>query len=188
MDGRGRDEHEDRLLTRVAAGDARAFEALYDLYAGPVYSLARKMLGDPAAAQEIAQDVFEVIWRGADAFSPERGSARSWILALAHHKTVDAMRRRRVRSAEPLSETQADESDVVSEAMRGVVGAEVRSALGAISDVQRTVLVLAYYAGYTQEEISRRLGVPLGTVKTRMRDGLRRLRGALGSLATGTIE
>ncbi len=164
------------LLERVAAGDVTSFAALYDRYSRPVYSLARRMLGDPQAAQEVTQEVFEGIWRGAGAFAPGRGTARTWILALAHHKSVDAIRRQRTRAAEPLAESQVDDSDVVAQALQRIEGAEVRAALAGLSEPQRAAVVLAYYGGYTQQEIAHRLGVPLGTVKTRIRDGLQRLR------------
>jgi len=174
-DGRPLGE-EERLLERVAAGDVESFAAVYDRYSRAVYSLAWKMLGDAQAAQEITQEVFEGIWRGAKAFAPGRGHARTWILAMAHHKSVDALRRQRVRAAESLSESQVDGTDVVALALRRVEGAAVRAALVSLSEAQRAAVVLAYYGGYTQQEIARRLGVPLGTVKTRIRDGLLRLR------------
>jgi len=170
---------EERLLERVAARDVESFAALFDRYSRVVYSLAWKMLGDPQTAQEVAQEVFEAIWRSAGAFTPGRGNARTWILAMAHHKSVDAVRRQRLRAAEPLSESQVDDADVVGLALERVLGAEVRAALASLTEAQRAVVVLAYYGGYTQQEIARRLGIPLGTVKTRMRDGLRRLRGQL---------
>ena len=170
---------EERLLERVAARDVESFAALFDRYSRVVYSLAWKMLGDPQTAQEVAQEVFEAIWRSAGAFTPGRGNARTWILAMAHHKSVDAVRRQRLRAAEPLSESHVDDADVVGLALERVLGAEVRAALASLTEAQRAVVVLAYYGGYTQQEIARRLGIPLGTVKTRMRDGLRRLRGQL---------
>ncbi len=175
-DGRPFVGEEERLLERVAAGDVESFAALYDRYSRSVYSLAWKMLGDAHAAQEVTQEVFEGIWRGASAFAPGRGNARTWILAMAHHKSVDAMRRQRVRATEPLSESQVDDTDVVALALRRVEGAAVRAALVSLSEAQRAVVVLAYYGGYTQQEIAQRLGIPLGTVKTRIRDGLLRLR------------
>jgi RNA polymerase sigma-70 factor (ECF subfamily) len=178
-DGLPRMPEEERLLARVASGDVDSFAAVYDRYSRSVYALAWKMLGDPQAAQEVAQEVFEAIWRGAKAFAPGRGSARTWILAMAHHKTVDAMRRQRVRAVEPLSESQVDDADVMAQALRSVEGAAVRAALGGLSEAQRVVVVLAYYGGYTQQEIAARLGIPLGTVKTRIRDGLLRLRDRL---------
>lgn len=174
-DGRPLGE-EERLLERVAAGDVESFAAVYDRYSRAVYSLAWKMLGDAQAAQEVTQEVFEGIWRGAKAFAPGRGQARTWILAMAHHKSVDAMRRQRVRAAESLSESQVDGTDVVALVLRRVEGAAVRAALVSLSEAQRAAVVLAYYGGYTQQEIARRLGIPLGTVKTRIRDGLLRLR------------
>jgi RNA polymerase sigma-70 factor, ECF subfamily len=169
-------DEEERLLARVASGDMDSFAAVYDRYGGSVYSLAWKMLGDSQAAQEVAQEVFEAIWRGAKAFSPGRGNARTWILAMAHHKSVDAMRRQRVRATEPLSESHIDDADVTAQALRSVEGAAVRAALARLTEAQRVVVVLAYYGGYTQQEIAARLGIPLGTVKTRIRDGLLRLR------------
>ncbi|HLW60430.1 MAG TPA: sigma-70 family RNA polymerase sigma factor [bacterium] len=181
-DGRMGGGEEERLLEQIAAGDVDAFAALYDRYSRSVYSLACRMLGDSQTAQEITQDVFEGIWRGARAFTPRRGNARGWILALAHHKSVDALRRQKVRAVEPLSEVQAHDADVVAVALARVEGEAVRAALGTLSDVQRTVVVLAYYGGYTQQEIAHRLAVPLGTIKTRMRDGLQRLRTALGGV------
>jgi RNA polymerase sigma-70 factor, ECF subfamily len=174
---------EERLLERVAAGDVDSFAALYDRYSRAVYSLACGMLANTQIAQEITQEVFEGIWRGAGAFTPGRGTARSWILALAHHKSVDALRRLRVRAAEPLFDTHPGETDVVALALQRVEGAEVRTALGTLSEPQRAVLMLAYYGGYTQHEIAERLRIPLGTVKTRMRDGLQRLRGMLRGAA-----
>lgn len=180
---RSRESEEEKLLRRLGAGDVESFGVIYDRYSRSVYSLAWKMLGDAQAAQEVTQEVFEAIWRGAKAFAPGRGTARTWILAMAHHKSVDAMRRQRVRASEPLSEAHPDEADVVALAMRGVEGAAVRAALGTLSEAQRAVVVLAYYGGYTQQEIARRLGVPLGTVKTRIRDGLLRLRDRLTALA-----
>lgn len=170
---------EDALLDRISRKDAGAFEILYDRYGGPVYSLAARMLRDPHAAEEVAQDVFLSIWRGAGAFDPARGSARAWILSLAHHKSVDAVRRLRIRAAEPLADTMMADADVAGDAARSVEDAQVRKALAGLSDGQREAIVFAYYGGYTQQEIAERLGVPLGTVKTRMRDGMLRLRSAL---------
>jgi len=168
------------LLERIAQLDVDAFEMLYDRYGGPVYSLACGMLRDVQAAQEVAQDVFLGIWRGAArAFDDRRGNPRSWILSLAHHKSVDAVRRRRRQTVSQLDETMADDVDIVADAIRKLEGERVQQALGALAVEQRTALVLAYYGGYTQREIADRTGAPLGTVKTRMRDGLLRLRAAL---------
>jgi len=151
-----RDQGDDEtLLTRIARSDLEAFRAVYDRYSGQVYSLAWSMLRDASVAQEITQDVFLAIWRGAGAFDLGRGTARSWILSLAHHKSVE-------------------------EAMRKVDSAGVQDALRALSGDQREAIVLAYYGGYTQREIADRLRTPLGTVKTRIRDGLLRLREMLG--------
>lgn len=172
---------EEALLRRVAHGDERAFRAIYDRYARSVYSLAVGLLRDPQQAEEVTQEVFLAIWRGAAGFDADRGRARTWILSLAHHRTVDAIRRQRVRAAEPLDPAVPAPSDAAAEAIRGVEGARVRDALARLSPVQREAIGLAYYGGYTQEEIARRLGVPLGTVKTRMRDGMMRLRDLLGN-------
>jgi RNA polymerase sigma-70 factor, ECF subfamily len=172
-------DREATLLARIARRDATAFETLYDRYSRAVYSLAVRMLGNPQAAQEVAQEIFLHIWRGAGEFIPTRGSARSWVLSLAHHRTVDALRRQRVRTVEPLAEGgpgTGGGADVVEQALRGVEGATVRNALMTLSPEQREAIVLAYYGGYTQQEIANRLRIPLGTVKTRIRDGMQRLR------------
>jgi len=174
----GADE-EATLLARIARRDTTAFETLYDRYSRPVYSLALRMLGNPQAAQEVAQEIFLHIWSGAGEFIPARGSARSWVLSVAHHRTVDALRRQRVRTAEPFAEGDSGAgggADVVEQALRGVEGTTVRRALMTLSPEQREAIVLAYYGGYTQQEIANRLRIPLGTVKTRIRDGMQRLR------------
>lgn len=182
----GQGEIEEALLARTGRRDAEAFERLFDRYSSAVYSLALKMLRDPQAAEEITQEVFMAIWRGAGDFDPRRGSARAWILSLAHHKSVDAVRSHRLRVTEPIAETMTADADVAGEAMRGVESAQVRKALETLSDGQREAIVFAYYGGYTQQEIAERLRVPLGTVKTRMRDGMLRLRTVLGSNVQGT--
>jgi RNA polymerase sigma-70 factor (ECF subfamily) len=182
----GQRDAEDALLVRVGKQDSQAFETIYDRYGGGVYSLAVKMLRDRQAAEEVAQEVFLAIWRGARDFDPARGSARSWILSLAHHKSVDAVRRLRLRTAEPLSDAMTAGTDVAQDALRGVTDAAVQQALGTLTNVQRDAIVLAYYGGYTQQEIAERLRVPLGTVKTRMRDGMQRLRATLEPQVKGT--
>ncbi|MBI4279508.1 MAG: sigma-70 family RNA polymerase sigma factor [Armatimonadetes bacterium] len=176
---------DEALLAAAAQGDVRAFEALYDRYSRAVYSLALRMLRDAKAVEEVTQEVFLSVWRGGRDYDPRRGSARSWILALAHHKSVDAVRHQRLRAADRLSEEMTGETDVVGEAIRSVEGARVREALAALSEVQREAITLAYYQGYTQQEIADRLGLPLGTVKTRMRDGMLRLRILLGRSMQG---
>jgi RNA polymerase sigma-70 factor (ECF subfamily) len=173
-------QDERALLERVGREDQRAFEALYDLYGRSVYALAVSMLRDARSAEEVTQEVFLAIWRSARDFDARRGEPRSWILSLAHHKAVDAVRRHRVRSAEPLSETMTVDPDIAGQAIQSVEGARVRAALEALSPPQREAIALAYYGGYTQQEIAQKLGAPLGTVKTRMRDGMLRLRSLLG--------
>jgi RNA polymerase sigma-70 factor (ECF subfamily) len=165
------------LLARIERGEPAALGLLYALYKRPVYSVARRLLRDTDAAQDVVQDVFVAIWQGASSYDAARGSVRTWILALAHHKSVDALRRRRATA--PLDEATVDDGDVVDEALRRLTGTQVRGALRGLTQLQRQVLVLAYYGGYSQQEIADRLGVPLGTVKTRMRDGLIKLRGLL---------
>lgn len=177
------EELEDRqLLARIARRDSRAFEMLYDRYGRPVYSLAMGMLRDAGGAQEVTQEVFLSIWRQAAEFDPSRGNARSWLLALAHHKSVDAVRRGRLRAAEPLHETKTSDVDVVDEALQRVEQGRVREALVRLPAEQREAIVLAYYGGYTHQEIAGRLGIPLGTAKTRIRDGMIRLRGTLAGV------
>ncbi len=176
-----RTEDEKSLLARIARADTRAFETLYQEYGRAVYSLALAMLRDPQTAQEVAQEVFLGIWRSASEFDSRRGSARTWILSLAHHKSVDAVRRQRLRVTWALDGTSTNDPDITAEAMRRVEGDQVRQALRVLSPEQREAIVLAYYGGYTQQEIAERLDIPLGTVKTRMRDGLLRLRSLLES-------
>lgn len=177
---RAPDEIEDRQqLASIARRDSRAFESLYDRYSRSVYSLALGMLRDPATAQEVTQEVFLSIWRQAAEFDPSRGTARSWVLALAHHKSVDAVRRRRLRATEPLEETQASDLDTVNETLRRLEQGRVREALVRLPAEQRQAIVFAYYGGYTQQEVAKRLSIPLGTAKTRIRDAMIRLREAL---------
>jgi RNA polymerase sigma-70 factor (ECF subfamily) len=181
---RGEDQTEERLLAGVGRAEVSAFEDLYDRYSRSVYSLAMTMLRDAEAAREVTQEVFLDLWRTARAFEPTRGSARSWILSLAHHKSVDAVRRRRLRAVEPLSEALPSGQDVAAEAAAALARGRVREALSTLTLDQRNAIALAYYGGYTQREIAERLGIPLGTIKTRMRDGMIRLRGLLGADVT----
>jgi RNA polymerase sigma-70 factor (ECF subfamily) len=182
----GAGHHQDapeRLVERIREGDEAAFAALYDRYARQVFSLALGILREPEVAEDVTQEVFLALWRGAARFDPRRGNLEAWILTLAHHKSVDALRRWKVRQAEPLSDAAAGPDDPVEEAMQALQSAQVRAALAALSPPQREALTLAYYGGLTQRDIARRLALPLGTVKTRMRDGLLRLRALLREAA-----
>lgn len=174
-------ETEGALLKRIAASDRDAFTELYDRYGSTVYSLAYAILRDPHAAEDVVQDVFISVWKGAASFDPRRGTVRTWVLSLAHHKSVDVVRRLRARGTSPLDDPVVDPADLVHDVLRELDAHRVRAALETLSPLQREAITLAYYGGCTQREIAHRLGVPLGTIKTRIRDGLLRLRALLGN-------
>jgi RNA polymerase sigma-70 factor (ECF subfamily) len=183
-----RDSQEaDRLLPLVGRGDHQAFEELYNLVAAPVYGLVRRVLRDPAQSEEVAQEALLDVWRSAPRFDPGRGTALAWILTFAHRRAVDRVRSARAASERELRVGRRSDGpafDQVAEAVEGTLEREwVRGCLERLTDLQRQSVTLAYYEGYTYREVASRLSVPLGTVKTRMRDGLTRLRECLGSAA-----
>ncbi len=172
------------LITRIAAGDRDAFSRFYDLLAPTAFGLIRRVLRDPEAAAEVLQEVFWQVWREAPQYDPTRGSPEAWLVMRAKTRAIDRLRsiRRRDRTfVAPVDESVARSSDEPAE--NPAVVAEDRSlvqtALAQLPEPQRRVIELAFYDGLTQSEIAIRLGEPLGTVKTRARLGLERLRGAL---------
>jgi RNA polymerase sigma factor (sigma-70 family) len=176
------------VMRRIRAGDRTAIDDLYQRFRRPAFALARRILGDDVLAEDVLQDVFLSVWRDPAGFDRGRGSVASWLLAMVHHKAVDAVRReesqrRRQALAQedmalsaPMATREVDE-----EAWSRVVAEQVRTALRALSSTQREALTLAYYGGYTQREVAALTGTPLGTVKTRMLAGMRRLRQELGT-------
>jgi RNA polymerase sigma-70 factor (ECF subfamily) len=180
------------LVRRVAAGDRGAVDDLYERFRRPAFALARRILADDVLAEDVLQDVFLTVWRDPGAYDRSRGSFSSWLMAMVHHKAVDAVRReeshrRRQTRAEEEHDLAAPTAtaDVEDEAWARVVGQQVRAALADLPDAQREALTLAYYGGYTQREVAALTGTPLGTVKTRMLAGMRRLRDDLGSVVAG---
>lgn len=172
------------LLALVARGDEAAFERLYDLMAGSVFGLIRRVVRDQAQSEEVFQEVMLEVWRTATRFDPGKGSANTWILTLTHRRAVD-----RVRSAQAATHREdhvarldpARPFDEVSEQVNGrLEQRQVRRCLSFLTDLQRESVLLAYYQGYSYPEVASLLGLPLGTVKTRMRDGLIRLRDCMG--------
>jgi RNA polymerase sigma-70 factor (ECF subfamily) len=180
--GEGRGPGLDDLLIRVARGDEAAFERVYDSLSAPVFGLVRRVVRDRAQAEEVAQEVMVEVWRTAARFDPARGNALSWVLTMAHRRAVD-----RVRSAQASSDrerravTEEVAYDQVAEAVTTrLEGERVRRCLDGLTDLQRQAVTLAYYGGYSYPEVAGLLKTPLGTVKTRMRDGLVRLRDCMG--------
>ncbi|GAA4991266.1 sigma-70 family RNA polymerase sigma factor [Kitasatospora paranensis] len=175
----------DGVMPLVAAGDERAFGLLYDAMAGPVLGLVRRVLRDAAQSEEVTQEVLLEVWRTAARYRPERGGVAAWVLTIAHSRAVDRVRSVRASADRDRRVTAASHlppSDEVVEAVeRRLDGDRVRECLGELSEVQRQCLTLAYYGGLTQTQIADAVGAPLGTVKTRMRDGLIRMRRLLAA-------
>lgn len=176
------------LVGRVCEGDGTALEALYGRYGRACFSLARRILADEQFAQDCVQEVFLTVWRDASRFDAARGGFSSWLLSMTHHKAVDAVRReenlrKRRTGAEALEGQESDAPDVDDAVWSLLRRERVRAALGTLPDVQREALTLAYFGGYTQREIAGLTGTPLGTVKTRMLAGMRRMRAHLDGMS-----
>jgi RNA polymerase sigma-70 factor (ECF subfamily) len=172
----------DRLLALAARGDESAFAALYDLVAPLVFGLVHRVVRNPAVAEEVTQEVFVQVWRTATRFDPSAGRAVTWICTIAHRRAVDRVRSEEAhtRRDERYSEQVPVEPQPVADTViDGLDRMRVRQALARLTPVQRESVELAYYGGYTHVEVATLLDVPLGTVKTRIRDGLIRLRGSL---------
>lgn len=172
------------LLTRVAKGDQAAYAALYDRTTPSVYGLIRRVLRDPAQSEEVAQEVLLEVWRTATRFDAERGSANAWIMTMAHRRAVDRVRSEQAARARDDKVGVRDASvgfdEVAEEVEARLEHQQVRWALDQLTDLQREAVQLAYYGGHTYREVAELLDAPLGTVKTRLRDGFIRLRDTLG--------
>jgi RNA polymerase sigma-70 factor, ECF subfamily len=172
----------DKLLTLAARGDQGAFETLYERLARPAYGLIRKVLRDPAQSEEVVQEVLLEVWRTASRFDPGRGGAATWVLTIAHRRAVDRVRSETAAAEREQRAPRAPAaSDAVADSVEASLDATVlRGCLDGLSDVQRESITLAYYGGYTYPEVAKLLEVALGTIKSRIRDGLNRLRDCLG--------
>ena len=173
-----------QLVELVARRDAGALEALYERYGRAAYSLARRILTDDTLAQDVVQEVFLSLWRNAGRFDAGRGTVATYLLSMTHHRAVDVVRReeklRRFRTSDEVLELEPDPgARVEDEVELAERRAEVRAALAELPPAQREAVALAYFGGYTQREVAALVGVPLGTVKTRMAAGMRRLKAAL---------
>src|SRR5881227_2797242 len=182
---------DEELMHLVRDGDARAFELVYDRHGGAAFSLAYRMVGDRAIAEDITQEAFLSMWRSRVRYERERGSVRAWVLGIVHHRTIDALRRnlvhdRRSTSAEGLEERQEAPERTDVEVARREEARTVRAALETLPDQQTKVIELAYFGGFTHTQIAEMLDMPIGTVKGRMRLGLDKLRRQLsGELGEG---
>jgi RNA polymerase sigma-70 factor (ECF subfamily) len=173
-----------QLVELVAQKDAGALEALYERYGRAAYSLARRILTEETLAQDVVQEVFLSLWREAGRFDAGRGTVATYLLSMTHHRAVDVVRReeslRRWRTSDEGLELQPDpKARVEDQAEASERRAEVRAALKDLPDAQREALLLAYFGGYTQREVAALVGAPLGTVKTRMAAGMRKMKAAL---------
>ncbi|MDQ0408164.1 sigma-70 family RNA polymerase sigma factor [Streptomyces sp. NPDC000349] len=173
-----------QLIREVALGDQEAFAAVYDAMAGSVLGVARAVLRDQAQSEEVAQEVLVEVWRTAPRYRPERGTVVNWILTLAHRRAVDRVRSVEAAAARDHRAALLDrtpEFDEVTEQVEARLEREqVRRCLRTLTEIQRQSVTLAYYRGLTYRQVAEALALPLGTVKTRLRDGLVRLRDCLG--------
>ena len=186
---------DEELLRLIVERHREALEVLYGRYASPVYSLAMQMLRDSGAAEEVTQDAFFSVWRRASSYHSGRGKVTSWLFSIAHHRAIDELRRRRRRVPIPanvdidlVDQPSDDSTDPVRYATAQFQRRRIKDALGTLRPEQRKVVELAYFGGLTHTEIAETLSQPLGTVKTRMRLALKRLRETLGPKAQEWAE
>ena len=176
---------DEELMPLIGAKDPEAFEVFYDRHGGVAYSLAYRIVGEKAAAEDVTQEAFISIWKSGARFDRARGSVRSWMLSIVRNRAIDALRSRAGKAPkltfddDAVLEQRPSEELTEEEAMRNETAGEIRGALGELPGEQSKVIELAYFGGFSQSEISRMLGVPLGTVKGRMRLGLEKIRGEL---------
>lgn len=179
------------LVTRLARRDEAALAELYDRHGATAFSIALRVVGDRETAEDVVQEAFLAVWRGAASYRPERGAARPWLLSVVRNRAIDAVR---ARSARPRTTTADDHhlaaaDDPEQAAINAVLGAAVRTAVATLPAEQRAAVEMAYFAGLSYPEIAARLGVPLGTVKSRLRLALERLRPRLHEVqAQGSVS
>jgi RNA polymerase sigma-70 factor (ECF subfamily) len=168
------------LISLVQSGDTEAFAGLYDRHGRSAYSLAYRMMGDRQAAEDLVQDSFIKIWRSATSYRAERGSVRTWILSITHNRGIDHIRstssRRRTQERVEMTTETTQPSEAFSETWRNSQRSQVQQALKTLPDEQLKILELAYFSGYTHAEIAEMLDIPLGTVKGRMRLGMKKIK------------
>jgi RNA polymerase sigma-70 factor, ECF subfamily len=176
---------DEELMPLIGEKDPEAFEVFYDRHGGVAYSLAYRIVGEKAAAEDVTQEAFISVWRSGARFDRARGSVRSWVLSIVRNRAIDALRSRAGKAPklsfddDAILEQRPSGELTEEEAMRRETATELRGALGELPGEQSKVIELAYFGGFSQSEISRMLGVPLGTVKGRMRLGLEKIRGEL---------
>ncbi len=177
------DDADRSCLGRIAAGELHALDELYERYKTMAYSIAYRITNDATLAEDVVQDAFLGAWRNAARYVAGRGSVKTWLLAIVHHRAIDAIRRRKptieLPDVEVVPPPQFQAPDVWAEVAAGLAADDVRRALATLSDVQREAIELAYFGGLTQQEVAERTATPLGTVKSRMRLGLLAMRRVL---------
>ena len=178
---------DEELMHAVQGGDAMAFETIYDRHGGPAFSLAYRIVGTRSAAEDATQDAFLAIWRSRVRYQRDRGSVRSWILGIVHNRTIDALRRNQVHAkrradAEGIEEREASSELTDVAAIRRDEQRKVRAAIETLPEPQVRVIELAYFGGFTHNQIAEMLNEPVGTVKGRMRLGLDKLRRELAGV------
>ncbi len=176
---------DEELISLVGQGDPDAFATLYDRHSRPAYSLAYRMMGEKQAAEDLAQDAFLKLWRSATSYRADRASVRTWLLSIVHNRGVDQLRslarRRRTQEKIEASAQKSQPSEAFAQSWRNSQREQVREALSTLPKEQLETLELAYFSGYTHVEIAEVLNLPLGTVKGRMRLGLKKMKEYFGS-------